>query len=274
MSLFKKNNRIIEFFNKIDNIENKIDILNSKFESLTFMDGCCDCRTRENKIYTDLKEYLDIKLLDIKDSLLDSIDKNLNNDTSSDSSSDTDLSLENLELKLKRAIEEIYTKNRNELTEMLHKCCETHTTTTKTDLFNLFNSMNQNLANVLNQFQIDLKTNTKDTDLSLRTDLQKYLLNMEQNFSNSISSQTNIYINRIVDINNQLTKHIQDLEALSLNIDKNVSGFYFENEIVKQQLQLSEDIRKYNDEIETLKTLANNATKSIDDILENFEHND
>lgn len=273
MSLFKKNNQVVELLNKLNNIENKMDILDNKFESLTFMDGCCDCRKRENKIYTDLQEYLDSKLLDIKNSLIDSINQNLSQeqDNDSDSSSEMLLCLENLEIKLKHAIEEVYNKNRNELIEMLQKCCEVHTNSTKTDLFNLFNSMNQNLTNVLNQFQSDLKTVTKETDLSLRTDLQKYLVDMQQIFSTSISNQTNIYINRVVDINHQLTKHIQDLEKLSLNIDKNVSGFYFENEVIKHQLQLAEEVRRYSDEIEGLKLLANNAKKSIDDILDNFE---
>jgi hypothetical protein len=36
-------------------------------------------------------------------------------------------------------------------------------------------------------------------------------------------------------------------------------------------LQLSEDIKKYSDEIETLRLLANNAKTSIDNVLDNFE---
>jgi hypothetical protein len=281
MTLFKKNSQLVELLNKINNVENKIDILNNKFESLTFMDGCCDCRKRENKIYTDLQEYLDSKLLDIKDSLLESINKFLkrDDDSSSDSSSDILESLENLELKLKIAIEEVYNKNRTELLSTLQKCCETHVTTNKTDLFNMFNTLTQNLSGLLSQLQNDMKSSYNDTindtinqkDLSLRTDLQTFLLGMQKELSTNISTQTSTYINHIVDINNQLTKHIKDLEALSLNIDKNVNNFYFENEIVKHQLQLSEEVRKYSEEIESLKILAVNAKNSIDNILDNFE---
>lgn len=277
MTLFKKNSQLVELLNKINNVENKIDILNNKFESLTFMDGCCDCRKRENKIYTDLQEYLDSKLLDIKNSLLESINKFLkhDDDSSSDSSSDILESLENLELKLKIAIEEVYNKNRTELLSTLQKCCETHVTTNKTDLFNMFNTLTQNLSGLLSQLQNDMKSNYNDTinnkDLSLRTDLQTFLLGMQKELSTNISTQTSTYINHIVDINNQLTKHIKDLEALSLNIDKNVNNFYFENEIVKHQLHLSEEIRKYSEEIESLKILALNAKNSIDNILDNFD---
>ena len=277
MTLFKKNSQLVELLNKINNVENKIDILNNKFESLTFMDGCCDCRKRENKIYTDLQEYLDSKLLDIKNSLLESINKFLKHDDDSSSDSPNDIleSLENLELKLKIAIEEVYNKNRSELLSTLQKCCETHVTTNKTDLFNMFNTLTQNLSGLLSQLQNDMKSNYNDTinnkDLSLRTDLQTFLLGMQKELSTNISTQTSTYINHIVDINNQLTKHIKDLEALSLNIDKNVNNFYFENEIVKHQLHLSEEVRKYSEEIESLKILAVNAKNSIDNILDNFD---
>lgn len=272
MSLFKKNSQLVELLNKINNLENKIDTLDNKFESITFMDGCCDCRKRENKIYTDLQEYLDSKLLDIKNALLDSINKNIahEHDSESDSSSDS-LCLENLELKLKIVIEEVYNRNRSELLETLQKCCETHSNTNKTDLFNLFTHLTQNLTTILSQLQIDMKANYNEKDISLRTDLHKFLLGLQGELSTNISTQTSTYINRVLDINNQLTKHIKDLEALSMNIDKNVSGFYYENEVIKQQLQLSEDIRKYSDEIETLKLLANNAKTSIDNVLDKFE---
>ena len=68
MALFKKNNQLVEVLNKINTVENKIDILNNKLESVTFMDGCCDCKKRETQIYTNLQEYLDDKLLHIKNS--------------------------------------------------------------------------------------------------------------------------------------------------------------------------------------------------------------
>jgi hypothetical protein len=266
MYLFKKNSQLVELFNKLNNLENKIDTLDNRFESVTFMDGCCDCRKRETKIYTDLQEYLDSKLLEIKNSLLDSINKNITHEHENDSDSSS-----NLELKLKIVIEEVYNRNRSELLSALQRCCETHTNNNKTDLFNLFNNLTQNLSGILIQVQNDTKSNNNEKDLSLRTDLQKFLLGLQGELSTNIASQTSNYINHILDINNQLTKHIKDLEALSMNIDKNVSGFYYENEVIKHQLQLSEDIRKYSDEIETLRLLANNAKTSIDNVLDNFE---
>lgn len=276
MTLFKKNNQLVELLNKFNNLENKIDILHNKFESFKYMDGCCDCQTRENKIYNDLKEYLDDKLLELKNSILESVNKNIvceenTSDTSSDSSLDNLHYLECLESKLRLAIEEVYNKNRNELLETLTKCCETHNTHNKTDIFNLFNNMHQNLGNMLMQLQNDVKTNLNEKDVSLRTDLQTFFIGVQKDLSSNMNSQTSTYINHLLDVNSQLTKHVKDLEALALNIDKNVNSFYFENEIIKHQLQLSEEIRQYSNEIVSLRELAVNAKTTIDDLFEQYD---
>jgi hypothetical protein len=276
MTLFKKNNQVTELLNKFNNLENKIDILDNKFESFKYMDGCCDCQTRENKIYNDLKEYLDDKLLELKNSILESVNKSIvyqdnNSDTSSDSSVDNLHYLECLESKLRLAIEEIYNKNRIELLETLKKCCETHNNHNKTDIFNLFNNMHQTLGNMLIQLQNDVKTNLNEKDLSLRTDLQTFFIGVQKDLSSNMNSQTSTYINHLLDVNNQLTKHVKDLEELTLNIDKNVKSFYFENEIVKHQLQLSEEIRNYSNEIVSLRELAINTKSKIDDLLDKYD---
>lgn len=277
MSLFKKNNQLVELLNKFNNLENKIDILHNKFESFKYMDGCCDCQSRENKIYNDLKDYLYDKLLELKNSILESVNKNIvcGEDNQSDSSSDSSMEniryLECLESKLRLAIEEVYNKNRNELLETLKKCCETHNNHNKTDIFNLFNNMNQNLGNMVIQLQNDVKTSLNDKDLSLRTDLQTFFIGIQKDLSSNMNSQTSTYINHLLDVNNQLTKHIKELEALTLNVDKNVNSFYFENEIIKHQLQLSEEIRQYSSEIESLRTLALSAKDKIDNLLEHYE---
>jgi len=276
MTLFKKNNQVTELLNKFNNLENKIDILDNKFESFKYMDGCCDCQTRENKIYNDLKEYLDDKLLELKNSILESVNKSIvhqdnNYDTSSDSSDDNLHYLECLESKLRLAIEEIYNKNRIELLETLKKCCETHNTHNKTDIFNLFNNMHQTLGGMLVQLQNDVKTNLNEKDLSLRTDLQTFFIGVQKDLSSNMNSQTSTYINHLLDVNNQLTKHVKELEELTLNIDKNVKSFYFENEIVKHQLQLSEEIRNYSNEIVSLRELAINTKSKIDDLLDKYD---
>lgn len=238
MPLFK-NNKHTEILNKINNLENKINTLHNNFT-----DRQCNCSHLENTIYTDLHEKFNSTLLD--------------------NSND-------LELRLKIFIEDVYNTNKDKLLETLQIYYKTHTHNTKLELLDLFNILTQNLSGLLIQFQNDIQSTHTEKDISLRTDLQTLLLGMQKELSTNISSQTSTYINHVLDINNQLTKHIKDLETLSTNIDKNVSGFYYENEIVKHQLQLSEDIRKYSDEIQTLRLLANNAKTSIDNLLDEFE---
>lgn len=84
MALLEKDNKLVEVLSKINTIENKIDILNNKLELL--------------------QKFLDNKLTDIKDTVIDSITKD-----------DSDIleGLENLQYKLKTVIEEVYDKHRN-----------------------------------------------------------------------------------------------------------------------------------------------------------------
>lgn len=272
MSLFKKNNQLVELLNKLNKIENKMDILDNKFESLTFMDGCCDCRKRETKIYNDLQEYLDDKLLHIKNALLDSINVNFTkDDNDSDSSSDVLEGLENLELKLKKTVEDIYSKHRNELLETLQKCCEIHENKNKTDLVNLFHNLNTNLVNVLNQLNNDIKTTLNEKDLSLRTDLQQFLISLQKDINSGVVSQTDNYVNHLNNINDKLTDNIKELESYCKVINDNVNSFYYENELIKQQLFITEELRNYENEIDILRNLAHDAKKSVDNILDNFE---
>jgi hypothetical protein len=131
--------------------------------------------------------------------------------------------------------------------------------------------MHQTLGNMLIQLQNDVKTNLNEKDLSLRTDLQTFFIGVQKDLSSNMNSQTSTYINHLLDVNNQLTKHVKDLEELTLNIDKNVKSFYFENEIVKHQLQLSEEIRNYSNEIVSLRELAINTKSKIDDLLDKYD---
>jgi hypothetical protein len=55
----------IEMVNKFNSIENKIDIINSKFNSITLLDGCCNCKERELKINQMLIEYFDERFLEL-----------------------------------------------------------------------------------------------------------------------------------------------------------------------------------------------------------------
>jgi hypothetical protein len=268
MAFFKKNNQVVEVLNKMNTVENKIDILSSKLESVTFMDGCCDCKKRETQIYTDLQEYLDDKLLNIKNSLLDCINDNFHEskkdtvDDDSDSSSDIMEGLENLELKLKSIIEDVYDRNRNELLETLQKCCEHQSN--KSDLYS-------NINELLLQTKNDILDKYKTNDLSLRNDLQTFLVGLQTEFTISIHGQNDTLNTKLNSYNTELSKKINELNQSFLSLQSSVNGFYYENEIIKHQLVLEDDIRKYNDEIENVKLLAMRMKNSIESILSDYE---
>lgn len=267
MALFKKNNQLVEVLNKINTVENKIDILNNKLESVTFMDGCCDCKKRETKIYSDLQEYLDDQLLHIRNSLLESINENFAHKQSEDSDSSSDMmeGLENLEHKLKTIIEDVYTKHRNELLETLQKCCENKST--KTDILDLCNNMNTLLLQTKN----DILEKYRTTDLSLRTDLQTFLVGLQKELNTNFHGQNETFTTKLNSYNEELNNRLLDLNKLLNSVKTSVNGFYYENELIKHQLVLEDDIRKYNDEIENIKLLATNMKNSIDSILSDYE---
>lgn len=308
MAFFKKNNQFIEVINKINVIENKMDILNNKFESVTFMDGCCDCKKREVKIYTDLQEFLDDRLLKIKDSLIQNIEllssshvhkdnlssssvksldlndndngnenNNENDNSSSSSSSDsninTPLTINEIEDKIKLVIEDVYNKQRDELISTLKKCCETQSS--KTDLFNMFHSMNQNINNILVQTKDEITHNiiehSKSSDLSLRNDLQTFLVGLQKEVGINIQQSSTTCIQKIDGYQDEINRRIEDLKKILSNITSSVNGFYYENEAVKHQLSLEDDIRKYHDEIQNIKILATNMKINIESMLENYD---
>ncbi len=69
-------------FSKVSNTEifNRINALDAKFEVLLLrldtlqIEGCCDCRTRETKVYRELKEYIQSKVCEFEDKIVSKID--------------------------------------------------------------------------------------------------------------------------------------------------------------------------------------------------------
>lgn len=268
MSLFKKNNQVVEVLNKMNTVENKIDILSNKLESVTFMEGCCDCKKRETKIYTDLQDFLDDKLLNIKNSLIESINENFQNNcvnNESETENNSNDTLDALEGKLKHTVEEIYKQHRDELLSTLQKCCENNSN--KTDIMELFNNMNNSLSQTKN----DILEKYKSADLSLRNDLQSFLVGLQKEFKVNLNVQSDDFTIKLNSYNAELNNRIEQLNKLLSSINSSVNGFYYENEMIKHQLVLEDDIRKYNDEINGLKLLATQMKESIDSILSDYD---
>jgi hypothetical protein len=277
MSIFKKNTVLLDLLNRLSHMENKIDVIDNKFESIRLLDGCCDCKNREAKLLNDLKEFLENKLLIFKDSLLQSIQKNKEDEKEDNSTT------------LKNIIEETCNLHSVELNKTFEKCTSNNTLLNT----NLFKSFENNLG-YTTQFLKNFKNESietqnlkniqdKEHDLLLRTDLQTFLVGLQTNILNN---QDKIYNNvkiNTADIFNLLQKLLnyqndnktsdllQNLYNLSENINDNVKSFYYDNEIIKHQIILEEDIQKYNDEIDNVRILAVNAKNSIQETLANLQ---
>jgi len=248
MSIFRKNTALLELVNKFDNMENKIDILNNKFESIRLLDGCCDCQKRENKLCSELKEFIEYKLLNLKESLLISFDNKLIEDKEANV--------------LKNIIEETCNKHAIELNGILEKCTVTH------NLKNVdLSSQIKSISDQITQLNEISKQEKKNQDLLLRTDLQEFLIGLQTNINSIISSNQVDIINNYNNTKVNTQEVLDKVVNLSESINNNVKSFFFENEIIKHQFVLEENIQRYNVEIDNIRTLVINAKNSIQETL-------
>ena len=145
-------------------------------------------------------------------------------------------------------------------------------------LVNVINNMSQNFTNLLvqihNDLKSELKSNLKNNDTCDEQCIKQLISESNEDLLSNMSTQSNKYLNHVIDVNNQLTKNIKDLEQVMLNVDKNINAFYFENELIKNQLHLAEEINKWSDEVNTIRELAIQCKQSVDEIILNEFNND
>jgi hypothetical protein len=277
MAFFRKNTLLLDLMNKFNSMENKIDTLQSKMESVTYLDGCCNCHERETKIYQDLQCFFEHKFEHMKNDILDNIPKE-NNDNNV-----------NLLEQIVQIIKDTHQKNKEELTTILSDICKKQcennnlsrggiTLLTETQLreniTGLFTSLVTNHAKFDERLRnkIDeLTINIKENDTTLRAGLQDILISIKNDIISSVNSHQN---NDKNEQNENLDNFIKHMTEQVNSINDRVDGFYFENETIKHQLLLEEEIRGYNDDIDQIKLLINNVKSTIEDTLHTngFEH--
>jgi len=214
-----------KYIEKYNELEKKVDMINDVLTEISNNN-----QKEKDIISSEIKTELKNLINNILDNKVDSI-------------------LENIKI-------EIY-KNNQELSKLFLDTLQS----------NLENNLKSNLesnleSNLKNNLQIkqELLENWKTNDLSLRNDLQTFLLGLQKDIIYNLCSQTNLAI-----------EQTKELKSSILLVNEQVNKFYYENEIVKHQLLLEQDIRNYNDEIESIKMSANNLKNTIDDILKNYD---
>jgi hypothetical protein len=259
--MFKRKTAEIDLLNLFNIVENKIDILNSKFEAITFLDGCCECKKRESKIYEMLVDYFEMKFLNFNSHE----EKILLKQDLQDFKTNLLLELKNMcalsendHLNLKEMIKEVLDNQNNlKLPERIDH--QEYHIKHESGLTNL----GLNITNLIET--------SSNLDKKLRSDLQSFLLNLQTNIIKDLKSEFN---NQMKEMDNNNNDNVADIQSSLHQIDAKVDGFYFENELVKHQLTLEEEIRKYNDDIDSLKLIINNTTSEIDKIFKHFNYNE
>jgi len=236
--IFKKNVQISDLANKLIHME---VMLNEKL----------------NDIQTNLNNKLNDKLNDIQSNLNDKLNDKLN-DIHSNLNDKLNV-LENQSCNCKTddiyILEQLNEKMNNVLNHHMEQSIKT-----EEKLMTITSKNNKELTNNILETKQELLETWKTSDLSLRTDLQTFLLGLQKDIIHNICSQTNLAI-----------EQTKALKSSILLIGEQVNKFYYDNEIIKHQLLLEQDIRNYNDEIESIKLTANNLKNTIDDILKNYD---
>jgi len=298
MYIFKRKTNDLDLINKFNSIENKIDTLNLKFESITLLDGCCECKKRENNLYETLVVFFENKFLklqpDESDKITDTLDKlkdnilnELKNVCKNDREIDRDNRLEikeflldNISPNLKLIIDLLETNTDNfsklskkientteETHSKLSKKIENTTEETHSKLSKLLENTTEETHNIFSNL-FEQKSNQEIAlNNKLRNDLNSFLIGIQSNIISQVKNNNQESINSI-----GLSTLIESIDKINTKVD----SFFYENEIIKHQLSLEEQYRKYNDEIEGLKITIVNSTNIINNILllYNFEpHN-
>lgn len=222
----------VEILNIFNKIENKIDNINNKFDSITYLDGCCQCKERESKINEMFIDFFESKLIELRDSI-----KN---------SDDTFLSefKETLKKELQNIKNPIDNKN---LFEQLSNKIDSNTQ----ELYNKIDNNIKNTENVFDKTELfdKISDNCNQKDKQLRFDLNTLLVNLKDEIRNEVKQSLQITLTN----QNKSIEQILTLKELAVNLSSKTDSFFYDNEIIKHQFILESNIRVSNDSIDALK---------------------
>ena len=231
--MFKKVSNI-DLLNNIKKLENKMDILNTNLDSQS-LQGCCNCKTKEVLVYKELRDYLESKFTDLVDKLTD-----------------------NLTIKLE-------TKN---------KANEIEKTELVTNIYNTFDKYKldimDNLQTIITNLNSTLPITTLPVIEQLKDEIIKYITDTEKDVCKILTLFENV--NRSIDdklgyLNNVIQTIGENTNGKFDVIDIKLNSIYFENEIIKHQFLLEEQIRQSIEEISNINNSINDAIKTLDQLI-------
>ena len=277
----------IDILNMFNKIENKIDTINSKFNSITYLDGCCQCKERELKINEMFINFFDSKIQQLRQSddtclleFKEMLRQELQNIPIQDNKSELN--------KLRDELRNIQNVQRSLLDEYAFDIKDNVVQIQK-DIIELRNNdqvhLDKQLRNIqnvqrslLDEYALGVKDNVvqiqKDIielrnndqvhlDKQLRFDLNTLLVNIKDEVKNDIKMSLQITVQN----QNQLMENLLNVKDTTSNIFNKTDAFAYDNEIIKHQFILEENIRVSNDTIDVLKLSINKSINEIDNII-------
>jgi hypothetical protein len=236
--MFKKVSNI-DLMNNIKKLENKLDILNTNLDSQS-LQGCCNCKTKEVLVYKELRDYLESKFTDLVDNLTIKLDeKNKANE------------IEKKELVTN--IHDTFDKYKLDIMNNL-----------QTIITNLNLSLSEKSINSINSINsIPVIEQLKNEIIKYKTDTEKdvcKILTLFQNVNQSIDD-------KLGNLNNVIQTIGENTNGKFDVIDVKLNSIYFENEIIKHQFLLEEQIRQSIEEISNINNSINDAIKKLDQLV-------
>jgi hypothetical protein len=219
-----------EVLNLFNTIENKIDTINSNFNCVTLLDGCCNCKERDIKINEMLITFLESKFSELY--------VKSNTTESNTNTTENNVKLEDL-------VNSILIDVKTELEN------------TKVDNKSSFELLKESITNLTNEIK-ELKQ-TPSSDKLLRSDLNTFLVAIKDDIKTDMKQNIQFVNNNIDLVKNTLDILINKTDAI-----------FYDNEIIKHQFSIEENIRIYSDTIDSLKISIEKSINDIDQILTNF----
>ena len=233
--MFKKVSNA-DLLNSLLSLQNKIDIITTNMNS-KFVEGCCDCKSRESLVYKQLHEYLEEKFLELNNSLLKRFEE-------------TDIVKKELVENTIVLFNNTFDKYRDDVMTNLQNI-----------ISNLSLSSTDNSSNTYIVEQ--LRNEIKNEITSYKKDKEKELYEILNSYSTINKSMES----KLITLSDLFQVFTEDNCKLIISMDKKLDSIYFENELIKHQLALEDEIRKLIDEVSNIHSIINNTINDLDIII-------
>jgi hypothetical protein len=233
--MFKKVSNA-DLLNSLLSLQNKIDIITTNMNS-KFVEGCCDCKSRESLVYKQLHEYLEEKFLELNNSLLKKFEE-------------TDIVKKELVENTIVLFNNTFDKYRDDVMTNLQNI-----------ISNLSLSSTDNSSNTYIVEQ--LRNEIKNEITSYKKDKEKELYEILNSYSTINKSMED----KLITLSDLFQVFTEDNCKLIISMDKKLDSIYFENELIKHQLALEDEIRKLIDEVNNIHGIINNTINDLDIII-------